>query len=133
MFCKDKSSPYVYNMYSKRNDKLQCLREQYARMQRINDRAIDMKMRQVRLRRLFRETEDIREDMPTNGVVGGPKPVPMRRHLLPVEPAIESETESEYWQEKQPPKPTTNKKDGKELSPSKSTESSPTVYSLCYF
>ncbi|XP_034666962.1 uncharacterized protein LOC117900610 [Drosophila subobscura] len=58
-----KSTPYFRRMYnnSKRNGQLQRLREEYERIQEFNDRTIELKMRQVRLKRLFREIEEIKE------------------------------------------------------------------------
>ncbi|KAH8409273.1 hypothetical protein KR009_011679 [Drosophila setifemur] len=58
-----KSTPYFRRMFnnSKRNGQLQRLREEYERIQEFNDRTIELKMRQVRLKRLFREIEEIKE------------------------------------------------------------------------
>ncbi|SPP89277.1 uncharacterized protein LOC117590816 [Drosophila guanche] len=71
-----KSTPYFRRMYnnSKRNGQLQRLREEYERIQEFNDRTIELKMRQVRLKRLFREIEEIKEGpVPlTNGNGAGP-------------------------------------------------------------
>ena len=46
---------------SKKNGQLQRLKEEYERIKDFNDRTIEMKMRQVRLKRLFREIEEIKE------------------------------------------------------------------------
>ncbi|XP_034111343.1 J domain-containing protein DDB_G0295729 [Drosophila albomicans] len=58
-----KRTPYFRRMFnhSRRNGQLQRLREEYERIQEFNDRTIELKMRQVRLKRLFREIEDINE------------------------------------------------------------------------
>ncbi|KAH8339658.1 hypothetical protein KR074_001951 [Drosophila pseudoananassae] len=58
-----KSTPYFRRMFnnSKKNGQLQRLREEYERIQEFNDRTIELKMRQVRLKRLFREIEDIKD------------------------------------------------------------------------
>ncbi|XP_016983376.1 trichohyalin isoform X2 [Drosophila rhopaloa] len=58
-----KSTPYFRRMFnnSKKNGQLQRLREEYERIQEFNDRTIELKMRQVRLKRLFREIEEIKE------------------------------------------------------------------------
>lgn len=57
-----KSTPYFRRMFneSKKNGQLQRLRDEYERIQEFNDRTIEMKMRQVRLKRLFREIEVIK-------------------------------------------------------------------------
>ncbi|XP_026838108.1 uncharacterized protein LOC113564539 [Drosophila erecta] len=62
-----KSTPYFRRMFnkSKKNGQLQRLRDEYERIQEFNDRTIELKMRQVRLKRLFREIEVI-------NVGGGP-------------------------------------------------------------
>ncbi|KAH8292728.1 hypothetical protein KR018_008920 [Drosophila ironensis] len=66
-----KSTPYFRRMFnnSKKNGQLQRLREEYERIQEFNDRTIELKMRQVRLKRLFREIEEIKEG--TAGAPGG--------------------------------------------------------------
>ncbi|XP_022227508.2 uncharacterized protein LOC111077513 [Drosophila obscura] len=76
-----KSTPYFRRMYnnSKRNGQLQRLREEYERIQEFNDRTIELKMRQVRLKRLFREIEEIKEGPApmagtSTGLVSGPAP-----------------------------------------------------------
>ncbi|XP_034489603.1 uncharacterized protein LOC117793402 [Drosophila innubila] len=58
-----KRTPYYRRIFnnSRRNGQLQRLREEYERIQEFNDRTIELKMRQVRLKRLFREIEDINE------------------------------------------------------------------------
>ncbi|KAH8329944.1 hypothetical protein KR067_009586 [Drosophila pandora] len=58
-----KSTPYFRRMFnnSKKNGQLQRLREEYERIQEFNDRTIELKMRQVRLKRLFREIEEIKD------------------------------------------------------------------------
>ncbi|KAL7743776.1 hypothetical protein ACLKA6_016835 [Drosophila palustris] len=58
-----KRTPYFRRIFnnSRRNGQLQRLREEYERIQEFNDRTIELKMRQVRLKRLFREIEDINE------------------------------------------------------------------------
>ncbi|KAH8262099.1 hypothetical protein KR038_004087 [Drosophila bunnanda] len=58
-----KSTPYFRRMFnnSKKNGQLQRLREEYERIQEFNDRTIELKMRQVRLKRLFREIEEMKE------------------------------------------------------------------------
>ncbi|KAH8387352.1 hypothetical protein KR093_006499, partial [Drosophila rubida] len=58
-----KRTPYFRRMFnnSRRNGQLQRLREEYERIQEFNDHTIELKMRQVRLKRLFREIEDINE------------------------------------------------------------------------
>lgn len=65
-----KSTPYFRRMFnnSKKNGQLQRLREEYERIQEFNDRTIELKMRQVRLKRLFREIEEIKEGVPVAGV-----------------------------------------------------------------
>ncbi|XP_039496673.1 uncharacterized protein LOC120454959 [Drosophila santomea] len=57
-----KSTPYFRRMFnkSKKNGQLQRLRDEYERIQEFNDRTIELKMRQVRLKRLFREIEVIK-------------------------------------------------------------------------
>ncbi|KAH8368321.1 hypothetical protein KR084_010067 [Drosophila pseudotakahashii] len=57
-----KSTPYFRRMFnnSKKNGQLQRLRDEYERIQEFNDRTIELKMRQVRLKRLFREIEELR-------------------------------------------------------------------------
>ncbi|EDW38608.1 GL12701 [Drosophila persimilis] len=83
----DKSALYIYSTYNKKkqHDKLQGLREQYARTQRLSD-LIDVNLRQKRLKRLYRVIEDMREEMPTNEIVESPAPLKVRRRLLPMEP-----------------------------------------------
>ncbi|EDW86516.1 uncharacterized protein Dwil_GK18541 [Drosophila willistoni] len=63
-----RSTPYFRRMFnnSKKNGQLQRLREEYERIQEFNDRTIELKMRQVRLKRLFREIEDIKETAMTS-------------------------------------------------------------------
>ncbi|XP_030568671.1 signal transducer and activator of transcription B [Drosophila novamexicana] len=63
-----KRTPYFRRMFnnSRRNGQLQRLREEYERIQEFNDRTIELKMRQVRLKRLFREIEDINESPSTS-------------------------------------------------------------------
>lgn len=58
-----KRTPYYRRIFnnSRRNGQLQRLREEYERIQEFNDRTIELKMRQVRLKRLFREIDDINE------------------------------------------------------------------------
>lgn len=58
-----KSTPFFRRMVStsKKNGQLQRLKEEYERIKDFNDRTIEMKMRQVRLKRLFREIEEIKE------------------------------------------------------------------------
>ncbi|XP_054730747.1 uncharacterized protein LOC129239335 [Anastrepha obliqua] len=58
-----KSTPFFRRMVSasKKNGQLQRLKEEYERIKEFNDRTIEMKMRQVRLKRLFREIEEIKE------------------------------------------------------------------------
>lgn len=65
-----KSTPYFRRMFneSKKNGQLQRLRDEYERIQEFNDRTIEMKMRQVRLKRLFREIEVIKV---AGGAAGG--------------------------------------------------------------
>ncbi|EDW53091.1 GM12399 [Drosophila sechellia] len=66
-----KSTPYFRRMFneSKKNGQLQRLRDEYERIQEFNDRTIEMKMRQVRLKRLFREIEVIK--VAGGGATGG--------------------------------------------------------------
>ncbi|KAH8304425.1 hypothetical protein KR059_009105 [Drosophila kikkawai] len=79
-----KSTPYFRRMFnnSKRNGQLQRLREEYERIQEFNDRTIELKMRQVRLKRLFREIEEIKEGGGSSSVAasagggGGSSPSP---------------------------------------------------------
>lgn len=63
-----KRTPYYRRIFnnSRRNGQLQRLREEYERIQEFNDRTIELKMRQVRLKRLFREIDDINEP-PSHG------------------------------------------------------------------
>ncbi|XP_017965736.1 uncharacterized protein LOC108657590, partial [Drosophila navojoa] len=63
-----KRTPYFRRMFnnSRRNGQLQRLREEYERIQEFNDRTIELKMRQVRLKRLFREIDDINESPSTS-------------------------------------------------------------------
>lgn len=63
-----KRTPYFRRIFnnSRRNGQLQRLREEYERIQEFNDRTIELKMRQVRLKRLFREIEDINESPSTS-------------------------------------------------------------------
>lgn len=63
-----KRTPYYRRIFnnSRRNGQLQRLREEYERIQEFNDRTIELKMRQVRLKRLFREIDDINE-APSHG------------------------------------------------------------------
>ncbi|XP_017134964.1 uncharacterized protein LOC108151090 [Drosophila miranda] len=67
-----KSTPFFRRMYnnSQRNGQLQRLREEYERIQEFNDRTIELKMRQVRLKRLFREIEEIKEGPPAMSGTG---------------------------------------------------------------
>ncbi|XP_030079431.1 transcription factor SPT20 homolog [Drosophila hydei] len=63
-----KRTPYFRRMFnnSRRNGQLQRLREEYERIQEFNDRTIELKMRQVRLKRLFREIDDINDSPSTS-------------------------------------------------------------------
>ncbi|XP_020800699.1 trichohyalin [Drosophila serrata] len=65
-----KSTPYFRRMFnnSKKNGQLQRLREEYERIQEFNDHTIELKMRQVRLKRLFREIEEIKESAGSSSV-----------------------------------------------------------------
>ncbi|XP_017474976.1 PREDICTED: uncharacterized protein LOC108365459 isoform X1 [Rhagoletis zephyria] len=58
-----KSTPFFRRMVSasKKNGQLQRLKEEYERIKAFNDRTIEIKMRQIRLKRLFREIEEIKE------------------------------------------------------------------------
>lgn len=58
-----KSTPFFRRIVStsKKNGELQKLKEEYERIKEFNDRTIEIKMRQVRLKRLFREIEVIKE------------------------------------------------------------------------
>lgn len=58
-----KSTPYFRRMLttSKRNGQLQKLKEEYDQIKVFNEHSIEMKMRQVRLKRLFKEIEEIKE------------------------------------------------------------------------
>ncbi|KAL9882628.1 uncharacterized protein ACN427_010357 [Glossina fuscipes fuscipes] len=58
-----KSTPFFRRMVttSKKNGQLQKLKEEYERIKDFNERTIDIKMRQVRLKRLFKEIEEIKE------------------------------------------------------------------------
>ncbi|XP_068141089.1 uncharacterized protein [Drosophila tropicalis] len=68
-----RSTPYFRRMFnnSKKNGQLQRLREEYERIQEFNDRTIELKMRQVRLKRLFREIEEIKETAMTSASPSG--------------------------------------------------------------
>ncbi|XP_030378836.1 uncharacterized protein LOC115627331 [Scaptodrosophila lebanonensis] len=68
-----KSTPFFRRMFnnSKKNGQLQRLREEYERIQEFNDRTIELKMRQVRLKRLFREIEEIKESAGGSGTTAG--------------------------------------------------------------
>ncbi|XP_017051918.1 uncharacterized protein LOC108095348 [Drosophila ficusphila] len=58
-----KSTPFFRRMFnnSKKNGQLQKLRDEYERIQEFNDRTLEMKMRDLRLKRLFREIEEMKE------------------------------------------------------------------------
>uniref|UniRef100_A0A1A9ZJX1 Uncharacterized protein n=1 Tax=Glossina pallidipes TaxID=7398 RepID=A0A1A9ZJX1_GLOPL len=58
-----KSTPFFRRMVttSKKNGQLQKLKEEYERIKDFNEHTIDIKMRQVRLKRLFKEIEEIKE------------------------------------------------------------------------
>lgn len=58
-----KSTPFFQRILttSKLNGQLQMLKEEYERMNFINDHKIERKMREVRLKRLFKEIDEIRE------------------------------------------------------------------------
>ncbi|XP_037817107.1 uncharacterized protein LOC119607303 [Lucilia sericata] len=58
-----KSTSYIQRMpsKSKQNDQLQMLQKEYERMNFLNESKIEMKMRQVRLNRLFKEIEQIKK------------------------------------------------------------------------
>uniref|UniRef100_A0A1A9UHL3 Uncharacterized protein n=1 Tax=Glossina austeni TaxID=7395 RepID=A0A1A9UHL3_GLOAU len=58
-----KSTPFFRRMVttSKKNGQLQKLKDEYERIKDFNERTIDIKMRQVRLKRLFKEIEEIKE------------------------------------------------------------------------
>ncbi|XP_065365166.1 uncharacterized protein LOC135958211 [Calliphora vicina] len=58
-----KSTPYFQRMLtkSKHNGQLQMLKKEYERMNVFDELNIDMKMREVRLKRLFKEIEHIRK------------------------------------------------------------------------
>ncbi|EDV91869.1 uncharacterized protein LOC6566138 [Drosophila grimshawi] len=90
-----KHTPYFRRMFnnSRRNGQLQRLREEYERIQEFNDRTIELKMRQVRLRRLFRYIEDINQEttatpMTTVPGAAGTQAHSLRRRqtLLPLTP-----------------------------------------------
>ncbi|XP_017852741.1 adenylate cyclase, terminal-differentiation specific [Drosophila busckii] len=88
-----KRTPYFRRLFnnSRRNGQLQRLREEYERIQEFNDHTIELKMRQVRLKRLFREIEDMNESPSTSQ---GP------RHLIappppPLPPTIEAQQRRE--------------------------------------
>ncbi|XP_016961530.1 trichohyalin [Drosophila biarmipes] len=83
-----KSTPYFRRMFnnSKKNGQLQRLREEYERIQEFNDRTIELKMRQVRLKRLFREIEEMKEAAAAAAAAGGgtspsSSPNPTARHM----------------------------------------------------
>ncbi|XP_037724816.1 trichohyalin [Drosophila subpulchrella] len=76
-----KSTPYFRRMFnnSKKNGQLQKLREEYERIQEFNDRTIELKMRQVRLKRLFREIEDMKAAAAAAAAAGGSQPTSPNR------------------------------------------------------
>ncbi|XP_005186719.1 uncharacterized protein LOC101894721 [Musca domestica] len=58
-----KSTPYFQRIISasKKNGQLQQLKEEYERIKDFDEKAIEKKMRQVRLKRLFKEIEDLKQ------------------------------------------------------------------------
>ncbi|XP_037938441.1 uncharacterized protein LOC119671752 [Teleopsis dalmanni] len=64
-----KSTPYFRRLVatSKQNGELQRLKEEYDRIKEFNERSIEKKMRQVRLKRLFKEIEEIKESSFSGG------------------------------------------------------------------
>ncbi|XP_017009017.2 trichohyalin [Drosophila takahashii] len=78
-----KSTPYFRRMFnnSKKNGQLQRLRDEYERIQEFNDRTIELKMRQVRLKRLFREIEELKAGSASENATGGAPPSNPKRSL----------------------------------------------------
>jgi len=64
---------------SKKNGQLQKLREEYERIQEFNDRTIEQKMRQVRLKRLFREIEEMKAAAAAAAAAGSSQPTSPNR------------------------------------------------------
>lgn len=58
-----KSTPYFRRILSisKKSGQLEKLKEEYERIKEFNEKAIEMKMRQVRLKRLYQEIDTLRE------------------------------------------------------------------------
>ncbi|KAH8396347.1 hypothetical protein KR222_008885, partial [Zaprionus bogoriensis] len=100
-----KRTPYFRRIFnnSRRNGQLQRLREEYERIQEFNDRTIELKMRQVRLKRLFREIEDINELPPPSSAGGGMMSTHGTRrahHSLPPPPPLPPTPEALQAQER---------------------------------
>lgn len=59
-----KSTPFVRRIVStsKQNGQLQKLKDEYERIKEFNDYALEMRMKQVRLKRLYQEIEEIKEN-----------------------------------------------------------------------
>lgn len=76
-----KSTPYFRRMLttSKRNGQLQKLKEEYDQIKVFNEHSIEMKMRQVRLKRLFKEIEEIKETSNLKKRNLGPKKKPVNK------------------------------------------------------
>lgn len=87
-----KRTPYYRRIFnnSRRNGQLQRLREEFERIQEFNDRTIELKMRQVRLKRLFREIDDINEP-PSHGHGGRRMHMPSPPLLPPTPEAMQAQ------------------------------------------